>query len=132
MTQNSGVEPIGDEALNGLVGFTPGDWIARDNSVVGGYTVGAGKRDLADLIGRWNNATLMAAAPAMHARILADRTRIAELEAENAGLREGLTECAEACEGSYDATEWPANGRSPCDTAAMTARYLLSNTSEAG
>lgn len=57
------------------------------------------------------NARLIAAAPAM-----AEEIRL---------LREALAECADACEGSYDATCHPGEGTSECDIAARKARALL-------
>lgn len=44
---------------------------------------------------------------------------------ENAKLREALQECVEALDGSYDVTEWPANGQSRCDIASSKAKLLL-------
>lgn len=47
------------------------------------------------------------------------------LTEENAKLREALQECVEALDGSYDVTEWPANGQSRCDIASSKAKLLL-------
>ena len=91
-----GAEPISDEALDGLVGFTPGPWgFDTIGCVFDGHGVAVAVVHCKSLMDGPEqlraNGLLVAAAPAMHARILADRTRIAELEAELAYLLDGIT-----------------------------------------